>query len=150
MTENPFQMMMQEEENGVDLKELLLKYLRFWRWFLIGLLLCNLFGFLYLRYTPPTYYSEAKIKILQEGEQNMLGLEGGSLLGGPMVNLQNEIEVLKSLDHPNIIKYYEDFENQKYYCIVMEFVQGETLLNYIKRKFPKGRKYSEEKVARLD
>lgn len=34
--------------------------------------------------------------------------------------LFDEIEVLKSLDHPNIVKYIETFENQSFLYIVME------------------------------
>jgi len=35
--------------------------------------------------------------------------------------LKDEIEILKKLDHPNIIKYYETYENSKYLYIVMEY-----------------------------
>jgi len=35
--------------------------------------------------------------------------------------LKDEIDILKRLDHPNIIKYYETYENAKYMYIVMEY-----------------------------
>ena len=94
MKENPYQLFMEAEEDSVDLKEVLLKYARFWPWFLAGLLLCGMIANLYLRYTPNTYYSEAKIKVLQEEES--LNLGETSLLGGANINLQNEIQILKS------------------------------------------------------
>ena len=41
------------------------------------------------------------------------------------------MKVLNTLDHPNIIKYYEDFENDNYIYLVMEQVEGMTLLEKI-------------------
>ena len=34
--------------------------------------------------------------------------------------LLNEIEILKTLDHPNILKLYEFFQDQKRYFLVTE------------------------------
>ena len=36
-------------------------------------------------------------------------------------NLQREIEILKTLDHPNIIKLHHVIETQKTYNLVMEY-----------------------------
>jgi len=38
--------------------------------------------------------------------------------------MRNEIEILKSLDHPNIVKAYETFQRKKYICMVMELCTG--------------------------
>ena len=35
-------------------------------------------------------------------------------------HIQEEVKILNTLDHPNIIKYYEDFENDKFIFLVME------------------------------
>ena len=43
----------QEEE--IDLREELTKYLRRWPWFVLGVVVCLLGAFLYLRYTYPDY-----------------------------------------------------------------------------------------------
>jgi len=44
----------------------------------------------------------------------------------------NEIELLKTLDHPNIVKYYKSFtENNKIY-IIMEYFDNGDLQSYIK------------------
>lgn len=45
--------------------------------------------------------------------------------------LKNEAEILKQLDHPNIIKLYEIFEDKKYYYIIMEFLTGGELFEKI-------------------
>lgn len=43
----------------------------------------------------------------------------------------NEVKVLSILNHPNIIKYYENFLEQASLMIVMEYAEGEkNLLNW--------------------
>lgn len=38
--------------------------------------------------------------------------------------LKDEIKTLASLDHPNIVKYYETYESPNYLYLVMEHCQG--------------------------
>lgn len=38
--------------------------------------------------------------------------------------LQNEIDILKTVDHPNIVKLYEIFEDENTYYLVMELMLG--------------------------
>ncbi|MDM9631131.1 GumC family protein [Robiginitalea aurantiaca] len=96
MQENPFDTFIDSREEDFDLKGFLLKYLNFWYLFLFGLLFALLIGYLYLRYTPQTYYSEAKIKILKEDDKNVLDLGGAAVLGNSQLNLHNEVLVIKS------------------------------------------------------
>lgn len=42
----------------------------------------------------------------------------------------NEINMLITVDHPNILKYYERFEDKHNYFIVTEFCEGGELINY--------------------
>mmetsp|Transcript_30381 Transcript_30381/g.50170 ORF Transcript_30381/g.50170 Transcript_30381/m.50170 type:complete len:500 (+) Transcript_30381:3-1502(+) len=46
--------------------------------------------------------------------------------------LKAEIEIMKAVDHPNIIMLYEIFEDQKYLCLVMELCTGGNLLSRLK------------------
>ena len=48
--------------------------------------------------------------------------------------LLDEINILRNLDHPNIIKYYETYENSKYMYIVMEYCPGGELFDVIAKK----------------
>ena len=48
-----------------------------------------------------------------------------------------EIEILRRLDHPNIVKLHEVYNDPKEISLVMEMVQGETL-NYELKKNIKG------------
>ena len=66
MKESPFDAFMESGEEDFDLKEFLLKYLKYWPWFLGGLLISLFIGYLYLRYTPETYLFRGK-------DQNLKG-----------------------------------------------------------------------------
>lgn len=49
-------------------------------------------------------------------------------------SFHHEISILKMLDHPNIIKLYEVFDEPKRYCLVTELCKGGELFNEIVRK----------------
>lgn len=38
--------------------------------------------------------------------------------------LHQEVSILQSLDHPNIVKYYETYEDDKFIYLVMELCPG--------------------------
>ena len=48
--------------------------------------------------------------------------------------LKRELEILQTVDHPNIIKLYESFEDPKYLHIVMELCSGGELFERIVEK----------------
>jgi len=56
--------------------------------------------------------------------------------------LQNEIEVMKALDHPNIIKLYETFEDKRSIYLILELCSGGELFERIVSE-----KHFTEKVA---
>lgn len=94
--EAPYQVIMDPEEEQIDLKALLLKYLRYWPLFLLGLILSVIVAWGIMRYAPVIYDSTAKVMILNKEEESILNLDPSSLLGGPKIVLENEIQVLKS------------------------------------------------------
>jgi calcium-dependent protein kinase len=47
--------------------------------------------------------------------------------------MKQEIFALKRADHPNIVRLYEVFEDDKYLHIVMDLCQGKDLLVYLVR-----------------
>jgi len=50
--------------------------------------------------------------------------------------MQNEIGILKNLDHPNILKIHESYECEKRYYIVTDICKGGELFDEItKNKF---------------
>ena len=52
------------------------------------------------------------------------------------IGLQNEIDILTHVDHPNIVKLYEVFEDEESYWLVMELMTGgEVSVVFIKKDF---------------
>ena len=48
--------------------------------------------------------------------------------------IQLETRILQSLDHPNIVKYYETLFGREYIYIVMEYCSGDKFVDYILEK----------------
>jgi calcium-dependent protein kinase len=48
--------------------------------------------------------------------------------------MKHEIEILKSLDHPNILKLYEFYEDEKRFYLVTELCSGGELYEEINNK----------------
>ena len=40
------------------------------------------------------------------------------------IMMQTEIEILKKIDHPNIVKLIDVFEDDRFWCLVMELMKG--------------------------
>ena len=57
--------------------------------------------------------------------------------------IKNEIDILKKLSHPNIVKIYEFFISENHYYIITEYCKEGELFSYIKNK------YSERQLAVL-
>jgi capsular exopolysaccharide synthesis family protein len=85
---------------GLTFKELLFKYIRFLPFFVISLALSLLIGYLYLRYTTPSYKSSGALVV--KPEEKSSGGGGGSDRFQEMfsmdnsINVKNEIEIIKS------------------------------------------------------
>ena len=51
-----------------------------------------------------------------------------------IVSMIREVEILRKLDHPNIVNYFETYEDEHYLNIVMEYIPGDNLLKMISNK----------------
>jgi len=88
---------MNSEIEEVNIKYILFKYLAYWSWFLIGVILSLFVAYTYLRYASDIYQTTAKIKILDSTKGGIkLPSDVAALFSNSKVNLDNEIEVLKS------------------------------------------------------
>mmetsp|Transcript_42350 Transcript_42350/g.64983 ORF Transcript_42350/g.64983 Transcript_42350/m.64983 type:complete len:129 (-) Transcript_42350:589-975(-) len=47
------------------------------------------------------------------------------------IAMRTEIEILKQVDHPNIVKLIDVFEDDRHLCLVMELMQGGELFDQI-------------------
>jgi len=89
----------QEEE--IDLREELEKYLKYWPWFALTVFVCVLLAFTYLKITTPVYHTLASIIIKDEKAKSpsseMAAFADLGLLGGMGTNsIENEIGILRS------------------------------------------------------
>ena len=64
-------------------------------------------------------------------------------------HLEKKLYILKTLDHPNILKYYSSFiENDNYY-IIMEYAENGSLKNYIKIHQILNKSIEENKINKM-
>ncbi|TRO64259.1 GumC family protein [Christiangramia sabulilitoris] len=89
----------QEEE--INLREEVEKYLRYWPWFVAGVVICILLAVAYLKVTIPTYNTTATIIIKDEESKgpssDMAAFVDMGLLSGMGTNsIENEIGLLRS------------------------------------------------------
>ncbi|NEU10259.1 polysaccharide biosynthesis tyrosine autokinase [Flavihumibacter sp. R14] len=87
----------QEEESDFNLKELLYKYLYYWKWFVLSLTIAIAAAFVYLRYQTPVYKIQGSILIKDEKKglgQDAMMKELNLFSSNKVVD--NEIEILRS------------------------------------------------------
>lgn len=86
-----------EDENPVQIKQVIGKYLRYWPWFLGTVLVSLSIAFVYLRYADVIYKTEAKVKLLTDKENANFSLDVSKLFNKSNINLENEIALFKSV-----------------------------------------------------
>ena len=72
---------------------------------------------------------------MQLNKCHLYFLNNKDLIKNKIQIVKRELEILKKLDHPNIVKFYETYQDEKYLYFVMEYCSGGELFNQIiKRK----------------
>ena len=90
-----------EENETLNIREELEKYLFHWKWFLFGIIVFLTLGFIYLRYTAPQYSASASI-LIKDNQKSGISKEleafkdMGIVGSGSSNNTDNEIEIIKS------------------------------------------------------
>ncbi|KRZ29910.1 Serine/threonine-protein kinase BRSK2 [Trichinella pseudospiralis] len=51
-----------------------------------------------------------------------------------LIKVEREIAVMKLIDHPYILRLYDVYENQKFLYLILEYVSGGELFDYLVRK----------------
>lgn len=64
------------------------------------------------------------IKILSKRKMNEEDIAG----------MQNEISILTQIDHPNVVKLVDTYEDKSHYCLIMELMQGGELFEVIMQR----------------
>ena len=62
-----------------------------------------------------------------------------------MNKTENEAKILKNLGHQNIVKYYESFIDDRFFCIIMEYCSNRDLRNFIE-KYKSDNKYIDQSI----
>ena len=86
----------QDIEDNYNLKEEILKYLFFWRWFALSVAICLGISVFYLKYSHNIYNTTAKIEVLSKKTASLELPSASDLLNNDKINLENEIELLSS------------------------------------------------------
>ena len=84
------------EEESIDIKGELLKYIRFWPWFVLTAIFSLCSAFLILRYSDTIYNTQAKIKIIDDQEAKSVELDIASFFKNSVINLENEMALFTS------------------------------------------------------
>ncbi|MEN8225249.1 MAG: hypothetical protein ABFS05_07805, partial [Bacteroidota bacterium] len=125
------------QQDDIDIKKLLLKFLAYWHWFVAGLILAVLIGWIVNRYTTPVYQVKSSLLIKEYADSSPLsasgpmsgeGLEGFALMDG-YTNLYNQQEIIRSW--PIIQKTLEELDFEVSY-----FVEGRVQLRETYRGAP--------------
>ena len=93
------------DENEISLMEILFRYLKYWKWFMVSVVVAVLIAFVYFRYTVPVYNVTSTVILKDQKSQSGGGLAGamggfGSLGGldmmGGVSSVENETFVIRS------------------------------------------------------
>ena len=86
----------QNDEDSIDLVKEFFKYFFFWKYFLLSIIVCCSIAYLINRYTPKIFATTAKIQILDKKQNNLEMPSAEDLFSSSKINLENEIEIIKS------------------------------------------------------
>ncbi|MDD4609804.1 MAG: Wzz/FepE/Etk N-terminal domain-containing protein, partial [Bacteroidaceae bacterium] len=105
------------DNEGIDIHELLFKYLAYWKWIVASVIVCLVIAFTYLRYATPIYSVSSTILLKDDkkggGMDEMNALQDWGVITGKN-NVDNEIELLRS---KNLIKMVvSDLKLYTRYC----------------------------------
>ncbi len=110
----------QHEEEEINLVEVLMKYLHYWKWFVASAILFVALGFLFLQTQNKEYQIDTTVLLNDEkgkGRPDMAALQEMGILSGMSANVDNEIEVMRSKDLMlgvvNDLKLYTSIRERK-------------------------------------
>ncbi len=90
----------QQDDSEISIMEILFRYIKYWKWFLLSVVVAVFIAFVYFRYTVPEYNVTATIILKHEKDQrsSMAGLgslDGLAMMGG-VSSVDNETFVIRS------------------------------------------------------
>lgn len=115
------------EEKEFDLRQFLMKYLRYWYVFAVCIVLAVGAAWFYNWYTSPVYRVAGKLLIKDEAPTPARALLKDLEMSGQAKNLENEIEILRS--HKLVSKALEQLEFEVSYFLVGNIKTSEVYLD---------------------
>ena len=92
--------MLQQEEEPLNLYAIFFKYLVYWPWFVVSVLVCVVGTYAYLRYQAPVYNISSAVLIKDQDSKNKGVGAFASLQDMGMMSMtskfDNEVQILKS------------------------------------------------------
>lgn len=94
----------EEQEESINLRAILIKYLIYWPWFIASVVICLGCAFIYLRFQTPVYNTTASVLIKESDPRSKAMTQANGAvaalqdIGGFSMtsNFDNEVEILKS------------------------------------------------------
>lgn len=88
---------MESKNNNFSIEQEIAKYIAFWKWIVLSVIIALVVCFFYLRYATDVYQTSAKIKILDNSNTAFkLPTDNISIFGNNEINKANEIVIMKS------------------------------------------------------
>ena len=66
-----------------------------------------------------------------------------------LAHVMDEVDLLKKVDHPNIVEYFETYDDKHYLYLVMELCTGGELFDSHDEYIKQGKAYTEKKAAEV-
>ena len=86
------------------------------------------FGYVYESINP-IFNNKIAMKIIDKNKMNIN--DNNNILNEEKEDMKSEINILKKLSHPNIVKIFEFYETDNYFYIITEFCKSGELSKYI-------------------
>ena len=113
----------QNDEDSFDFISEFFKYFFFWKYFLVSILIFLFLALIINRYTPKIFKTQAKIQILDKKQNNLEMPSAEDLFSSSKINLENEIEIIKSASILNNVIYSNNV-SILIMCILKKLVKG--------------------------
>ena len=86
----------EDSDTDFDFKKEFFKFLYYWKFFIVSIVIFLVVAFTYLRYSAKIYKTTAKIQIIDKKEASLELPTASELFSNSKINLENEMEIIKS------------------------------------------------------
>jgi capsular exopolysaccharide synthesis family protein len=110
----------------IDIRELIFKYLRKWYWFVLSVLICLFVAYIYIKITTPKYQVESTL-LLRNNEKSSFDLSELALFTGGSITGSGEVEdetlILSSRAIIGQVIHYLDLKNEYWQKEGMRYIE---------------------------